>query len=676
VVSDGTNTITISENDLTVSNPPNFDLGSTLIARCQAPFESGSTLTIELIYRPNGEVITTVSGIPLTKPVNPSVVKVEGYHLLVDGEPFVIKGVCYSPIPPGEGVGYNWWENPSIYQYDFQMIREMGANTIRTYDSTKATEAALDAAYQNDLRVIMGYWVDHGADFSNQTLRQSITNQFLEMVQKWKDHPAVLMWAFGNEVGMNTAHKQHWYQLVSETTQAAHEIDPNHPVIVVEGDRLEDLGNPELGSDDASLPDLDGWGINSYRGISFGSLFSQYELRTEKPLILTEWGCDALDVRTMSEDQEMQASYVGNMWNEIEEHLWSAGGRCLGGTVFEWCDEWWKGLDSNTHDKTGQWSNPAYYDYEDGKKNMNEEWWGITSVSAGTYEKTPREAYYTLMSLWTENAPASFTLSLSPSSGTAAAGGSISSTAHVSPKGGYSNSVALTAENLPPGITINFENESGIPPFTATIVISVSPDVTDGIYSLAIVGTGEEGMEIISTYDLKVGNIPDFVQYSDAVLPPENAVIYVWSGKDYNGPPGVFDNSCSEVKPPEGDKCFKTTSGSNWDDAYGHHVNYAGWGVFYTGAPENVVDLSDYNYLKFWVKTTTDLNVEIELGNHSKRGVRVSSYGWDGTDTWQEIIIPKGDFTNADFTKVFGTFLVTVVEPSKTFYIDNVRWTV
>ena len=90
-------------------------------------------------------------------------------------------------------------------------------------------------------------------------------------------------------------------------------------------------------------------------------------------------------------------STIMSQWNEIESSLAPAG-VCLGGTVFSWCDEWWKhsGGDVSVHDTAADWTNYAYSD-----PNMNEEWWGITSISPETYQKTARQAYNTLKSLWT-----------------------------------------------------------------------------------------------------------------------------------------------------------------------------------------------------------------------------------------------------------------------------------
>ena len=73
----------------------------------------------------------------------PSVVTVSGRTLVVNGQTFTVKGVNYSPIPvgsTGDGSagclnGDAWWANRSVYIADFPLIHQMGANTVRTYDT-------------------------------------------------------------------------------------------------------------------------------------------------------------------------------------------------------------------------------------------------------------------------------------------------------------------------------------------------------------------------------------------------------------------------------------------------------------------------------------------------------------------------------------------------------------
>jgi hypothetical protein len=172
---------------------------------------------------------------------------------------------------------------------------------------------------------------------------------------------------------------------------------------------------------------------------------------------------------------------------------------------------------------------------------------------------------------------------------------------------------------------------------------------------LVISGAGADGKNPC-TYPIVIGKLPYSV-YSDIGIPPRTGVWH-WDGGS-----GSFEGEYTDEAPPEGKKCFKTYS-----------ENWAGWGVFLSKPSEHTVNLSDYNSLKFWVKTPEDLKVEIQEDNHGKKHTKyLSRLGWDGINTWQEITIPTTAFTSADMSKIFSPFMVTI-EASGTFYIDNVTW--
>ena len=110
----------------------------------------------------------------------------------------------------------------------------------------------------------------------------------------------------------------------------------------------------------------------------------------------------------------MQAFYLGSQWRQIYENLAKSkggAGNCLGATLFEWTDEWWK---YNSYDPQGWsvhnteagWSNPSYYlDIQAAKNmNMNEEWFGIVALSPelenSVNKRTPKKAYYVIKEFW------------------------------------------------------------------------------------------------------------------------------------------------------------------------------------------------------------------------------------------------------------------------------------
>ncbi len=168
---------------------------------------------------------------------------------------------------------------------------------------------------------------------------------------------------------------------------------------------------------------------------------------------------------------------------------------------------------------------------------------------------------------------------------------------------------------------------------------------------------------VLANVTTQVGG-PFYLVYDDSGIPPDSE-IQTWDGSEWELPAGTFDGDYTGEIPPEGIKCFKTTSGSEVG-------NYAGWGVLLVYPADHTIDLSGYDQLKFWVKTTENLKVEIEAPEGDTQTKWISAYGWDGTNTWQEIIIPASDFSNLN--QVYCPFKTTVVGGDNTFYVDQVRW--
>ena len=76
--------------------------------------------------------------------------QVQGRQLLVNGKPFVVNGIAYSPLSIGEDYRGTLRDRPDRYLVDFPLIAASGANVVRIYSSFMTT-AMLDAAWANGL---------------------------------------------------------------------------------------------------------------------------------------------------------------------------------------------------------------------------------------------------------------------------------------------------------------------------------------------------------------------------------------------------------------------------------------------------------------------------------------------------------------------------------------------
>lgn len=340
-------------------------------------------------------------------------VRLVGKQLQVDGEPFIAKGMCYGATPVGQNHNYDWSGDSDMYNIDFPLLQQMGCNTIRLY-KPPLNSAGMDAAYEHGIYAIMGYDIAQSSDITDQEVRNAFKTNFTNMVEQWKDHPAVLMWAIANEMNLHVPEPERpqWYSLVDTCAMLAKQIEGAnyHPVTTV-GIEVGDIAKGDtVGAADYQMTHLDIWSVNIYRGRYFFDLFAldKYQSWTEKPMCITEFGCDVYDTFTEQEYQTPQAEYQKNWWTDM---LANSGALnpdkpCIGGTVFQWSDDWNKQGNPGGHDT---WPTGGCWNLWDSEwdpveerlfPNWQDEWCGVVGISPGTYDKTIRESYYALQEVW------------------------------------------------------------------------------------------------------------------------------------------------------------------------------------------------------------------------------------------------------------------------------------
>ena len=72
------------------------------------------------------------------------------------------------------------------------------------------------------------------------------------------------------------------------------------------------------------------------------SSYDRYEQATPKPLLLSEFGIDSFDNAAGAADEPVQASHLSGQWEALISPA-ATGCATVGGVVFEWMDEPWKG---------------------------------------------------------------------------------------------------------------------------------------------------------------------------------------------------------------------------------------------------------------------------------------------------------------------------------------------
>ncbi|MFN5459440.1 MAG: glycoside hydrolase family 2 TIM barrel-domain containing protein, partial [Bacteroidota bacterium] len=190
----------------------------------------------------------------------------ENWQLIRDGKPYYIKGA-----------------GGSVYMD--QMVAN-GANSLRTWGAERAGEI-LDEAHKHGLTVMLGLWVQHerhGFDYDNKNKIQKQLIDFREIVLKYKDHPALLLWGVGNEVDLNYTNTNVW-DAINDIAKMIHELDPNHPTSTV----TAGLDSQEVVLINKKAPHIDIYGINTYADINYVK-DNIRKFGWKGPYMITEWG--------------------------------------------------------------------------------------------------------------------------------------------------------------------------------------------------------------------------------------------------------------------------------------------------------------------------------------------------------------------------------------------------
>jgi beta-galactosidase len=151
----------------------------------------------------------------------------EGFF--VNGEHIKLNGVCNHHDLGALGAALNY----RALQRQFEMLAEMGANAIRTSHNPPAPEL-LDLADKMGFLVMdeaFDVWARRKTALDYHLLYPDWHEQDLRaMLRRDRNHPSVILWSIGNEVGEQTTGAE-GAAIAAELTGICHEEDPTRPAI-------------------------------------------------------------------------------------------------------------------------------------------------------------------------------------------------------------------------------------------------------------------------------------------------------------------------------------------------------------------------------------------------------------------------------------------------------------
>lgn len=357
----------------------------------------------------------------------------QGWILSVDGSALMINGMNWDYLPIGTNYEYILWEQSPEFikkalHYEMGWLQDMGVNAIRVYTGIPkewityiyeqyGIYTMLNHSFGRYGLPIDGEWVAN-TEYADEKVRELLIEEVTQLAEEYKKTEGLLLYLLGNENNyglfwsggetedipvedrQSTIRARHMYKLFNEAAILMKEIDGSRPVAFCNGDlQFMDLIVEEA-------PDIDIFGTNTYRGVTFTDLYDRVAAEYDKPVLLTEFGSDAFNAQTLEEDQLSQAYYKHGNWKDIYANAAGLNGadNSIGGFTFQFSDGWWKygqTVNLDVHDTNASWANQGYdYDFVHGTDNMNEEWFGIMAKGAvnedGTFPLYPRAAYYVI----------------------------------------------------------------------------------------------------------------------------------------------------------------------------------------------------------------------------------------------------------------------------------------
>jgi Glycosyl hydrolases family 2, TIM barrel domain/Glycosyl hydrolases family 2/Glycosyl hydrolases family 2, sugar binding domain len=256
-------------------------------------------------------VVDNVEGETVSRKLGFRKVELSGNRLLVNGKEVKLRGVCRHSIHPLHGRS-----TPSdIDERDAILLRDANVNFVRT-SHYPPTERFLEACDRYGIYVeeetAVCFQLKETGSTSDPDYTSRFLNQFAEMIERDRSHPAVIFWSLGNE--------SRWGQNIAKEYAYAKQEDTTRPVIF-------------------SYPDTIPVGTSGYDLFSMHYPQFDGELRSPHfPKLNDEYAhISCYNLETLRRDPG-----VRNFWGESLKRFWEncfASDGCLGGAIWAGFDE-------------------------------------------------------------------------------------------------------------------------------------------------------------------------------------------------------------------------------------------------------------------------------------------------------------------------------------------------
>ena len=250
---------------------------------------------------------------------------VDGKFLSVDGLRFLVRGASYGTFEPGPLRTY--LPPLETIATDFAAMAHLGINTVRVY--IPPSREVLDEAWRHGLRLMVGVpWAQHVAFLDDKRMCRDIRRDLIAQVRALADHPAILLFALGNEIppGVVRWHGRRRIEAFLRTLyDTAKSTAPEALFAYVNYPPTEYL--------DTSTFDVCAFNIYLHDATQYARYLSRIQhIAGDRPLLIAEAGGDSIRL-----GEDGQASLIA-----MQLRTGFRQGAC-GVILFSWTDEWWRG---------------------------------------------------------------------------------------------------------------------------------------------------------------------------------------------------------------------------------------------------------------------------------------------------------------------------------------------
>lgn len=261
----------------------------------------------------------------MTEPASLPRIKASGKYFSRGAEKVYLSGITYGPFKSGEDNG--GLHGPELTMRDLELIRDMGANSVRLYHAPPGWFLDLCAKYQLHITVSLP-WIDH-VDFLNERqTQQQVMKQLGAEAKRLSSRPEIAALLVGNEINTTLVRwlgPRRVLAFLEELIDTCKQAAPDTLVAYANYPSTEYLlpENADFAAYNLYLEDRTA--LKRY-------LARLQNLSGDRPLVISEFGMDA---RTHGE--QLQAETL--LW---EQQVVAEAG-AAGNFLFSFTDEWHRG---------------------------------------------------------------------------------------------------------------------------------------------------------------------------------------------------------------------------------------------------------------------------------------------------------------------------------------------